>query len=570
MNGRNLFLFILLVWFVMMYLYAWQKIARSFEDYATVMLWTENACPCLNAILFVTLTPLGKFCKCQLFVLSKCWSFINGRCEGCCPGCWISFRRLLQHTVGACFYASSRAAVAVHETSENDTSAAKRMANGKTPACERSTAEDIVQNWDPSKLTSAVVVLEVASTHSDGWSGPFKELRNIVVTDLTNQLKCILVGAVDFETESEAFLARADINLGKETLAVDRGALFTSAGAMEQASTIIGQIEKAGSSLSDKCCDPVRPMLHNAAKQRVVWASAKSGYKPLQYALFCAGTLKALHIPEVKAAGKKYMAMRGLPPEWDIMKMCDDRYGAGRLLNKTKVSGMLMGLGTLPWTTGRAIQQMLDDTYKNKLTRDRKDGRVPDRLVLVAASAVQNEMNWVEYAQRRQEIGKNIALEPLTGNEKALPVTMKSSSVKSLPKLDPSVQEAWMWHGTSAAGAEGITNDDFRINLAGSGAGTLYGRGIYLAEMCSKSDEYTKEEGAEHYLLLCRCTLGRINYNDQTKPDPEQLESSCLTGKHHCVLGDREKIRGTYREFMVYDDDQVYPAYIVRYRRQYY
>ena len=71
--------------------------------------------------------------------------------------------------------------------------------------------------------------------------------------------------------------------------------------------------------------------------------------------------------------------------------------------------------------------------------------------------------------------------------------------------LREDVNEALLFHGTSEAAAEAITNEDFRINLSGKNAGTLYGRGIYLAESCSKSDEYT-EENAEglRCLLLCR------------------------------------------------------------------
>jgi len=207
-----------------------------------------------------------------------------------------------------------------------------------------------------------------------------------------------------------------------------------------------------------------------------------------------------------------------------------------------------------------------------KYTRDRKDGKVPNRLVLVHAQVVQNEQNWVKYMARKQRIKAEIAAKPLNphAGEKLTAVTMISQGICKLPQLDSTVQEVWLWHGTTQGGAEGITSEDFRINLAGSGAGTLYGRGIYLAEMCSKSDEYTKEEGAEHYILLCRATLGRVFYNDEVKPNPNALEDCCLHGEYHSVLGDREKIRGTYREIMVYDDDQVYPEYIIRYRRQYY
>ena len=40
----------------------------------------------------------------------------------------------------------------------------------------------------------------------------------------------------------------------------------------------------------------------------------------------------------------------------------------------------------------------------------------------------------------------------------------------------------WLFHGTNDEAAELITKGDFLVDKAGSNAGTLYGRGIYMAE----------------------------------------------------------------------------------------
>merc|ERR1712187_321410 len=104
---------------------------------------------------------------------------------------------------------------------------------------------------------------------------------------------------------------------------------------------------------------------------------------------------------------------------------------------------------------------------------------------------------------------------------------------------------------------------------AGSNAGTLYGRGIYLAESCSKSDEYTSPgPDGSRPLLVCRATLGNVYYTDERTPDVNLLERQCgymskKIGKFHSVLGDREKCSGTYREFICFDEGLVFPAYIV-------
>ena len=68
-------------------------------------------------------------------------------------------------------------------------------------------------------------------------------------------------------------------------------------------------------------------------------------------------------------------------------------------------------------------------------------------------------------------------------------------------------------------------------------------------------------------MLVCRVMIGRVNYQDGVYPDTDAIVNSCVRGEHNCVLGDREKCRGTFREFIVYDNDQAYPEFIVWYRR---
>merc|ERR1719296_174521 len=152
--------------------------------------------------------------------------------------------------------------------------------------------------------------------------------------------------------------------------------------------------------------------------------------------------------------------------------------------------------------------------------------------------------------------------------------------------------EVFLFHGTSEQAASKITTENLRTNLAGSNAGTLYGKGIYLAENASKSDEYGEgpkgpageQEKAgfeaprpppgpppeivrESYILLCRSALGKVRYTDEKKPDADDLQKRCLSGEYDSVLGDRLKIHGTFRELIVFNDDHVYPEYIIRYER---
>merc|ERR1712176_470255 len=99
----------------------------------------------------------------------------------------------------------------------------------------------------------------------------------------------------------------------------------------------------------------------------------------------------------------------------------------------------MLGVATVPGSTAWALQQLLDDTYKNKYTRDRGDGEVPDRLVLVQAQEVQNDQNYVEYMKRRKQIAGQLQKDQIdiTKNEEIFEIkTMLSTGIDALPALD--------------------------------------------------------------------------------------------------------------------------------------
>ena len=54
-----------------------------------------------------------------------------------------------------------------------------------------------------------------------------------------------------------------------------------------------------------------------------------------------------------------------------------------------------------------------------------------------------------------------------------------------------------------------------------------------------------------------------------TKSDVPTIDKAMATGNYDGVLGDREKAVGTYREFVVFDERQIYPEYVVLYERVY-
>ena len=100
----------------------------------------------------------------------------------------------------------------------------------------------------------------------------------------------------------------------------------------------------------------------------------------------------------------------------------------------------------------------------------------------------------------------------------------------------------------------------------------MFGKGAYFAEESTKSDEYTTPESVKiglsfetHYsMLLCRVCLGEAY---RIEDFDERAERHVLhTDTYDSLLGDREATRGTFREFIVYEEGQVYPEYVITYK----
>jgi len=369
---------------------------------------------------------------------------------------------------------------------------------------------------------------------------------------------------------------------------------------------------------------PVRQAARQVAGRKLREATEFGDPKCLKGALVAAKRLQCTDLPEFAAAAAKYLEVRRLPQGWDVARMVEERQlGAERLVARPDRSSdkSLLAL----------VQLMFDRTFRRISTRDRHGQPVPLGLEVVSVHEVQNESQWLDYRVRLDEIRedtrasrelvpnflpyeaetdiplaeaqalaavesrvkvshgaspgeKHEVRSPVSGQP--IQITLSAESLNSrstdglllrgslasgLPgqELDPAVNEAWLFHGTKPIAADKITRNDFKIDMAGSSAGTLYGRGIYLAENSTKADEYADPDPRTGLstLLLCRAALGRVLYTAEVDPDPRQCEDACLRGNFHSVLGDRRACRGTFREFVVFDEESVYPSFIVTYRR---
>eukprot|EP00927_Polykrikos_kofoidii_P004315 TRINITY_DN11705_c0_g1_i1.p1 TRINITY_DN11705_c0_g1~~TRINITY_DN11705_c0_g1_i1.p1 ORF type:complete len:526 (+),score=55.36 TRINITY_DN11705_c0_g1_i1:52-1578(+) len=223
-----------------------------------------------------------------------------------------------------------------------------------------------------------------------------------------------------------------------------------------------------------------------------------------------------------------------------------------------------------------ALQALVSSTWKSTWTRDRGETKV-SKLEVLMVHRNENPKIWANYYRKREEFSRKYAEETLhpvkTKGDKAAEESPELRGLFERAGLRTEINEKYLFHGTKPSAARAICTDDFSLRKAGSNAGTLYGPGIYFAEASSKSDEYAADEKdgpfvGMYAMLVCRVLCGRVNYTDLVAPPVDELVDSVKKdGTHDSILGDREKCRGTYREFIIFDESQAYPEYVIVYRR---
>lgn len=231
------------------------------------------------------------------------------------------------------------------------------------------------------------------------------------------------------------------------------------------------------------------------------------------------------------------------------------------------------------------VQKMFDTTWKDIVTRDR-EGDKPDRLEVVSVQRFEDSRLWAAYLEQQEKIKQRGPLKSVVelDGDFAKGHVLTEGFVPYLTngqQLDQRLNEHYLFHGTSPDAAEHIAESGFRINLAGSNAGTMFGKGAYFAECVSKADEYAaagagvghrfglrgfSQKKDEFAILVCRVTCGNmfraLRGSDKKEIIP-LVQEQVIDG----VLGDREASVGTYREFVVFKEAQIYPEYRVLYRR---
>jgi len=172
--------------------------------------------------------------------------------------------------------------------------------------------------------------------------------------------------------------------------------------------------------------------------------------------------------------------------------------------------------------TSSDIYKSVEYRMKNTIRHD------STKYEFIKIQKVKNTTLWKSYEKRRKEVENEID----TANERKL------------------------FHGSPNANT--ITKDGFDVSHASTGG--MFGPGIYFAEHSSKSNLYVNSDARQ--MLLCRVTLGNIFV-----PTTSKKMNNPPSG-YHSVKGQQGNGGLHYPEYIIYNNYQAYPEFLVTYRIQ--
>ena len=240
-----------------------------------------------------------------------------------------------------------------------------------------------------------------------------------------------------------------------------------------------------------------------------------------------------------------------------------------------------------------------------------------DRLRLAAAWRVENLPLWDKYAGGRHTVAAGLQRVLKAGKpERNVGCRLHDAASRLPGGLSPEAKEEMLLHGTSPASILSIVSTGFNEHFSGASAGTAFGDGIYTAEDCGKTDHYVTMDsaaarsgglealhqrlfanGAEHpgrvfYVFACRVATGYIvrtqTAHDAKMKSPDTGEQIFVSLRGRAVTRELAPVSGIeppvphntllaedhsgggpyrYREFIVFQNANIYPEYLLAYQR---
>ncbi|CAK9089119.1 Protein mono-ADP-ribosyltransferase PARP11 (ADP-ribosyltransferase diphtheria toxin-like 11) (ARTD11) (Poly [ADP-ribose] polymerase 11) (PARP-11) [Durusdinium trenchii] len=197
---------------------------------------------------------------------------------------------------------------------------------------------------------------------------------------------------------------------------------------------------------------------------------------------------------------------------------------------------------------------------------------------------IENWSLWQRYkakraTMRREHASYEVSVTPAALDLDALGddlvMTGNQSAFDFDEALSQDVDEKILLHGTSGQNANDIAMNGFRHQTC---HGAMYGDGVYFASSACKSHETT----CQHHKSACRCTcertliiarvaLGDAYYARETRYGQSKVPIKTESGvAYDSIVVNPGRIAGhnstqMHQEFVIVDDEQAYPCYVVQY-----
>jgi len=260
----------------------------------------------------------------------------------------------------------------------------------------------------------------------------------------------------------------------------------------------------------------------------------------------------------------------------------------------------------------RALEQLLrTDPKLLGFGKDAKGGgRSYNALRLACAWRIDHAAHRSKYEAGKEGV---VAQMRVLKNKRALAGDAHRSALPTatagveLHPLDDEANEALLLHGTNDSVLLSILNNGLNERYSGSGAGTAFGDGVYLAEDVGKTDQYCTADarytpssdlhrrlygrhhphpGSVYYVLVCRVCLGYPAITTRTgrqmthRDTSEKLfpvsfrELAAIPDvsppiTYHSLIADLGGSLARFREFILFHGECVCPQYLIAYQRCY-
>ncbi|CAE7807286.1 Parp12, partial [Symbiodinium necroappetens] len=189
-------------------------------------------------------------------------------------------------------------------------------------------------------------------------------------------------------------------------------------------------------------------------------------------------------------------------------------------------------------------------------------------LTITKLEQIQNIGLWKSYEFRKEQVKKEL-------EGKAAPAVTSSFAACQWAKMDPTVNEVLVLHGTTPDKVDLIANFGFDERLAREKG--RYGQGVYFTDQTCKAFQYSgASQQSEGCFIVTRLIVGDPHYArgplPQVKVEPLRDPQDASRGRCHSVIAAPGTPSGSgpqqvHRELVIFNGAQAYPEMIVHIRR---